>query len=191
MATENDVIPSAKAAQAGDRNVSMQSTRSETSNKATQQSKLDGSHGNMKQEIVQESGFFRLPCEIRNDIYGFCLIADKTVVILAQTDSWDDTDDVVRGFDEEDDRYIDLKKVELHTWSSQNFDGWTPGLAVVSRQIHQESNPILYGRNKFSFSDWKEFYCFTKISRHSAKHLRHIRAPFPLPIMQCYPSMFA
>lgn len=90
-------------------------------------------------------------------------------------------DDHVRGWDVNDQNHIIMEEVKFQAWPPLHLLGWTPGLGLTCRQLHFETNAMLYGANVFNFDSWKEFHCFKSISgQHCIGLLQHLEVPFPM-----------
>ena len=148
---------------------------------------------------VQSFAFLRLPIEIRNKVYELTLTSSqvvhiravmvtgsRTYLMLSETTGYYDyltgSDDHVRGWDARDAYSINMEEVKFQAWPPRHLLGWTPGLTLTSRQLHVETNAMLYGANVFNFTDWKEFHCFRSISgQQCIVLLQHLELPFPIP----------
>ena len=125
------------------------------------------------------SKFFKLPLELRLEIYNGCLVA-KEALKLKLTIQLRRRRSSNISTDFPDDDAIISKRAKFSV--SLSSDQWGPSLVLVNRQIYIETIPILYGLNQFEFFKWKDFEYFRTISgERCISHMRSVSVPFPVP----------
>ncbi|KAF2873814.1 hypothetical protein BDV95DRAFT_567806 [Massariosphaeria phaeospora] len=112
--------------------------------------------------------FLELPAEIRNAIYGYCLV-DASGIHLAAT-----TKKYRRTVERTTDPSLDYSSVSDEGPEQLYPQTLVPSLLAVNKQIHQEGRDILYS-NEFRLQDPLTMHSFlVDIGPRAATYLKHV-----------------
>ena len=113
------------------------------------------------------SHFLRLPPEIRNSIYKYCLIVDYPIAPYLSTYELC----ILAVHDRE------IKKGKRKPVSKPEL----PAVSIiqVSKQLHLEASPILYGQNHWKHPQcWSNYECSKSIFDYHEAFFRKIEVSF-------------
>lgn len=146
--------------------------------------KLGDSYHDSGPELFQ---FLRLPYELRLVFYRHCLVSQRQPIYylpsmqpvfssssagkLCAEKATRCRVNKTDGMRSVDDLSSSVRDLVLH---------WSPQLALVSRQLHAETNRILYGFNSFGFKTWEDLHSFrAQVGSQNVNYIQRLELPFP------------
>ncbi|MCJ1358858.1 MAG: hypothetical protein MMC33_008858 [Icmadophila ericetorum] len=121
--------------------------------------------------------FLRLPCELRQLVYEMCLVC-RPYIDIKQDQEWAPDDDKKCALNPNY-RVDRLGKVKVYKDAAF-------GLMRVSRQVHDEAIPFVYGANLFRFANYTHFRTFRRDCQSYLGYIRHISLHLPFPKWHWY-----